>query len=104
LASGKSARWGACELLNDGDTFLVVLDYPWLSLTNNEAERALSHWVISRSIGTASTRPRVPRLRQPGQHHRDLPQALPFSPWPNLAEVVGQLRRGLLSTALPIAP
>jgi len=35
-------------LLNDWDTFWVVLDYPELPLTNNEAERALCHWVIAR--------------------------------------------------------
>jgi hypothetical protein len=32
------------ELLDDWDTFWVVLDYPHLLLTNNDAERALRHW------------------------------------------------------------
>ena len=38
-------------LLNDWDTFWVVLDHPELPLTSNEAERALRHWVIARRIG-----------------------------------------------------
>jgi hypothetical protein len=29
----------------------VVLDHPELPLSNNEAERALRHWVIARRIG-----------------------------------------------------
>lgn len=33
----------ARELLNNWDTFWVVLDHPDLPLTNNEAERALRH-------------------------------------------------------------
>ncbi|OOY58436.1 hypothetical protein BOW02_12435, partial [Solemya velum gill symbiont] len=33
-----------------------ILDYPWYPLTNNEAERALRHWVILRKViqGTQS--------------------------------------------------
>jgi hypothetical protein len=37
-------------LLNDRDTFWVVLDHPELPLTNNAAERALRHRVIARRI------------------------------------------------------
>ena len=40
----------ARELLNDWDTFWVVLDHPELPLTNNAAERDLRHWVIARRI------------------------------------------------------
>lgn len=44
------------EFLNDWDAIFRVLDYPAWPLTNNEAERALRHWVILRKIthGTRS--------------------------------------------------
>ena len=35
-AQHEKTRALARELLNDRDTFWVVLDYPWLPLTNNE--------------------------------------------------------------------
>jgi hypothetical protein len=39
-APHKKTRELAREFLNDWDTFWVVLDYPWLPLTNNEAYAA----------------------------------------------------------------
>jgi hypothetical protein len=44
----------AVELLNDWEAIFQVLSHPELPLTNNEAERALRHWVILRklSLGT----------------------------------------------------
>ena len=44
------------EFLNDWDAIFRVLDHPTWPLTNNEAERALRHWVILRKItyGTRS--------------------------------------------------
>ena len=75
-AEHKKTRELARELLNDWDTFWVVLDYPWLPLTNNEAERALRHWVIARRISYGTrTAARLSRLRADDQRHRDLPQA-----------------------------
>lgn len=52
---GKTASL-AKEFLNDWDTLFRVLSYPWLPLSNNEAERALRHWVLLRrmSHGTKS--------------------------------------------------
>ena len=51
----KTAALGI-EMLKDWDVFMNVLDYPCWPLTNNEAERALRHWVILRRIsyGTRS--------------------------------------------------
>jgi transposase len=45
----------AKEFLNDWDAIFRVLDYPFYPLTNNEAERALRHWVIVRKL-TQGTR------------------------------------------------
>ena len=37
-------------MLNDWEAIFRVLEFPHLPLTNNEAERALRHWVILRGI------------------------------------------------------
>ena len=44
------------ELLYDWNVIFAILDNPYLPMTNNEAERALRHWVIYRRIclGTQS--------------------------------------------------
>ena len=46
----------AREFLNDWDAIFRILEYPHYPLTNNEAERALRHWVIVRKVvqGTQS--------------------------------------------------
>ena len=38
------------EFLNDWEAIFRILDYPAWPLTNNEAERALRHWVILRKV------------------------------------------------------
>ncbi|MBK8751161.1 MAG: transposase [Candidatus Competibacteraceae bacterium] len=40
----------AVELLNDWAAIFTVLSHPELPLTNNDAERALRHWVILRKL------------------------------------------------------
>jgi hypothetical protein len=40
----------AREFLNDWKAIWIVLQYPQMPLTNNQAEQALRHWVISRRI------------------------------------------------------
>lgn len=45
----------AKEFLNDWEAIFRILDYPGYPLTNNEAERALRHWVIVRRL-TQGTR------------------------------------------------
>ena len=96
------ARALARELLNDWDTFWVVLDHPELPLTNNAAERDLRHWVIARRIshGTRTAE---------GTHAFCLLASVietcrqhAVSPWPYLAEVVRQRRKDLPAPALPI--
>jgi hypothetical protein len=46
----------AKEFINDWEAIFRILDHPWLPLTNNDAERALRHWVILRKTnhGTKS--------------------------------------------------
>jgi transposase len=49
-SSHKKNRELGVEFLNDWEAIFRVLDYPAWPLTNNEAERALRHWVILRKI------------------------------------------------------
>jgi transposase len=93
----------ARELLNDWDTFWVVLDHPELPLTNNAAERALRHWVIARRISHGT------RTAQ-GTHAFSLLASVietcrqrAISPWPYLAEVVRQRRKDLPAPSLPLS-
>jgi hypothetical protein len=46
----KKTRELGREFLNDWEAIFRVLEYPAWPLTNNEAERALRHWVIMRKI------------------------------------------------------
>jgi transposase len=53
---GKRSAEVVREVLDNWDTFWVALDHADLPLSNDEAERALRHWVIARrtrmGIGT----------------------------------------------------
>jgi len=42
------------EFLNDWEAIFKILEYPQFPLTNNEAERALRHWVIVRRLSLGS--------------------------------------------------
>jgi transposase len=91
----------AVELWNDWDAIFRVLENPQWPLTNNEAERALRHWVIARRImmGTrcevgsrtftllASV---IETCRQRGH-----------VPWPYLAGVIAERRAGRAAAPLP---
>jgi hypothetical protein len=91
----------ARELLNDWDTFWVVLDHPELPLTNNAAERALRHWVIARRIGMGTRTPQGTRVFALLASVIETCRKRGVSPWPYLAEVVRQRRKGLAAPPLP---
>jgi len=104
VADSEHEKTGALarELLNDRDTFRVVLEHPELPLTNNAAERALRHWVIARRIshGTRTAQGThafcllasiIDTCRQHG-----------VSPWPYLADVVRRRRKNLPAPPLPL--
>jgi hypothetical protein len=82
------------ELLNDWDTFWVVLDYPHLPLTNNEAERALRHWVIARRIGYGTRNAQGSRAVAVLASVVDTCRQRNLSPWTFLTEVLRQRRQG----------
>jgi hypothetical protein len=101
-AAHEKTRELARELLNDWDTFWVVLDYPWLPLTNNEAERALRHWVIARRISYGTRTEQGSRAFALTISVIETCRKRGVSPWPYLAEVIRQRRKGLPAPALPL--
>ena len=98
----EKTRALARELLNDWDTFWVVLDHPELPLTNNEAERALRHWVIARRIGMGTRTPQGTRVFALLASVIETCRKRNVSPWPYLAEVLHQRRKGLPAPPLPL--
>jgi len=101
-SSHEKTRALARELLNDWDTFWVVLDHPELPLTNNEAERALRHWVIARRIGMGTRTPQGTRVFALLASVIETCRKRNVSPWPYLAEVLRQRRKGLPAPPLPL--
>jgi len=101
-AKHKKTRELARELLNDWDTFWVVLDYPWLPLTNNEAERALRHWVIARRISYGTRTEQGSRAFALTISVIETCRKRGVLPWPYLADVIRQRRKGLPAPALPL--
>lgn len=97
----EKTRVLARELLNDWDTFWVVLDHPELPLSNNEAERALRHWVIARRIGMGTRTPQGTRAFALLASVIETCRKRAVSPWPYLAEVIRQRRKGLPAPSLP---
>jgi transposase len=91
----------ARELLNDWDTFWVVLDHPELPLSNNEAERALRHWVIARRIGMGTRTPQGTRAFALLASVIETCRKRGVSPWPYLAVVIRQRRKGLPAPPMP---
>ncbi len=97
----EKTRQLARELLNDWDTFWVVLDHPELPLTNHEAERALRHWVTARRISQGTRTGQGTRAFANLASTIDTCRKRAVSPWPYLAEVLRQRRKGLPAPSLP---
>jgi transposase len=91
------------ELLNDWESFWIVLDYPHLPLTNNEAERALRHWVIARRIGYGTRNPQGSRAVAVLASVIETCRQRRHSPWDFLTDVLRERRRGNPAPLLPAA-
>ena len=98
----EKTRALARELLNDWDTFWVILDHPELPLTNNEAERALRHWVIARRIGMGTRTPQGTRVFALLASVIETCRKRAVSPWTYLAEVIRERRQDLPAPPLPM--
>ncbi len=99
----KKAKALATEMLNDWEAIFRVLEYPHLPLTNNEAERALRHWVILRRISYGT------RTEEGSCVFAILISVIETcrkrqqSPWVFLATVIHNRRIGIAVPNLPIA-
>ena len=93
----------AVEFLNDWEAIFRVLAHPHLPLTNNEAERALRHWVILRRISYGTRSTQGSRAFALLASIIDTCRRRNASPWRYLAEVIDRARRGEQVPMLPTA-
>jgi len=102
-ATHTKARALAREMLNDWDAIFQVLAYPHLPLTNNEAEQALRHWVILRSICHGTRTENGTRILAILISVIETCRVRQQSPWIYLAAVIRQRRAGFSVPRLPSA-
>ena len=84
----------AREFLNDWEAFWIVLQYPHLPLTNNEAERALRHWVIARLISQGTRTEQGTRAFGLLASVIETCRLRKILPWPYLAKIIAERRKG----------
>ena len=97
----EKARALAVEMLNDWDIIFTVLDHPHLPLTNNEAERALRHWVILRRISYGTRTEQGSRVFTILASVIETCRIRKQCPWRFLESVINNRRAGFLVPPLP---
>ena len=101
-ATHSKARALAREMLNDWEAIFQVLAHPHLPLTNNEAEHALRHWVILRSICHGTRTEDGSRILAILISVIETCRIRQQSPWIYLAAVIRQRRAGFSVPRLPL--
>jgi len=101
-SSHEKARAFATEMLNDWEAIFTILHHPHLPLTNNEAERALRHWVILRRICYGTRTVDGSRVFAILISVIETCRKRQQSPWLYLAAVIQNRRAGLPVPALPV--
>jgi transposase len=91
----------AVELWNDWDAIFRVLENPQWPLTNNEAERALRHWVIARRIMMGTRCDAGSRTFTLLASVIDTCRQRGHVPWTYLAGVIADRRAGRAAASLP---
>jgi hypothetical protein len=99
----EKTRALAREFLNDWEAIWIVVAHPHLPLTNNEAERALRHWVIARRISQGTRTEQGSRVVALLASVIDTCRKRDVLPWPYLARVVAERRKGNSAPPLPAA-
>ena len=97
----EKTRALAREFLNDWEAIWIVLAHPHLPLTNNEAERALRHWVIARRLSQGTRTEQGSRVFALLASVIDTCRKRNILPWPYLAQVVAERRKGNSAPPLP---
>ncbi|HSR52487.1 MAG TPA: IS66 family transposase [Acidobacteriota bacterium] len=103
-ASHEKTRALAREFLNDWEAIWRVLAHPHLPLTNNEAERLLRHWVILRRISQGTHTEQGSRALALLASVIETCRKRDVLPWPYLASVIAERRKGNPAPPLPAAP
>jgi len=102
-ASHEKTRALAREFLNDWEAIWRVLAHPHLPLTNNEAERLLRHWVILRRISQGTRTEQGSRALALLASVIETCRKRDILPWPYLASVIAERRKGNPAPPLPAA-
>jgi len=92
----------AVEFLNDWEAVFAILEHPSWPLTNNEAERALRHWVILRHISHGTRTPQGSRHFALLASVIDTCRRRGHSPWEYLHTAITRRRQGLALLPLPL--
>jgi transposase len=91
----------AVELYNDWEAIFQVLKHPDLPLTQNEAERALRHWVIDRGLSHGTRTSGGSRVFTLWASVVDTCRLRGHSPWRWIAMAIADRRAGRPLAALP---
>jgi transposase len=102
FSTHKKTHALAVEMLNDWDVIFTVLDHPHLPLTNNEAERALRHWVILRRISYGTRTEQGSRIFALLASIIETCRIRQQCPWRYLESVIDNRRAGFLVPPLPV--
>jgi hypothetical protein len=102
-SSHEKTRALAREFLNDWEAIWTVLAHPHLPLTNNEAERLLRHWVILRRISHGTRTEQGSRALALLASVIETCRKREVLPWPYLAQVIAERRKGHPVPPLPAA-
>ena len=97
----EKTRALAREFINDWEAIWAVLSCPHLPLTNNEVERLLRHWVIARRISHGTRSPQGTRAFALLASVIETCRKRDISPWPYLARVIANRRKGEAAPPLP---
>ena len=92
----------AVELLNDWAVIFQILSHSGLSLTNNDAERALRHWVILRKLSLGTRTPVGSRVFALLASVIDTCRQRGHAPWRYLERAIADRRAGLPLAPLPL--
>lgn len=93
----------AKEFLNDWEAIFLVLTYPYLPLTNNEAERMLRHWVILRKLCYGTRTKQGTRAIALLASVIDTCRKREISPWQYLSQTISLRRQGYDLLPIPSA-
>ena len=97
----EKTRALAREFWYDWDAIWCVLENPSLPLTNNEAERALRHWVIARRISFGTRTAQGTAAFTAIASVIDTCYKRNVAPWEYIADVIRVRRKGLNVPPLP---